>query len=119
MKKKKIVEVVGDPKKGDLKGFRFEGGSFIAASYAFISLGMILYNELAKQVGADLDDRGFVVTNEKGLSSIEGFYVAGDLRAGTKNQIYTAWDTAVDSADAINALLRAEKREKILNSPHY
>lgn len=119
LNKKTIVEVVGDPKKGDLQGFRVEGGGFVRANFAFISLGMIVYNELALELGAKVDDRGFVITDEKGLSSVPGLYVAGDLRAGIKNQIYTAWDSAVDSADAINALLRAEKRKIILDSPEY
>ena len=119
VKTQTIEEVVGDPKKGELKGFRLEGDIFIPATYAFISLGMIVYNELAVNLGAKVDDRGFVITDEKGQSSIEGMYVAGDLRAGIKNQIYTAWDSAVDSADAINALLRAQRREIILNSPHF
>jgi len=117
--KKPIKEIVGDPKKGDLQGFRLEDDTVVPATYAFISLGMILYNELALEIGAETDDRGFVNTDDKGLSTIDGLYVAGDLRAGIKNQIYTAWDSAVDSADAINARLREEKRTIILNSPDY
>jgi thioredoxin reductase (NADPH) len=117
--KKKIKEIVGEPKKGDLQGFRFEDDSLVQATYAFISLGMILYNELALEVGAEVDDRGFVVTDKIGHTNIDGFYVAGDLRAGIKNQIYTAWDSAVDSADHINARLRETKRTLILNNPDY
>ena len=44
------------------------------------------------------------------MTSVDGVYVAGDLRANTKKQIYTAWDTAVDAADAFNAKLRALSR---------
>ena len=86
---------------------------FIASQISFISLGMIVYNELAKSAGAKLDDRGFVLTDAKGLSSVDGLYVAGDLRANSKKQVYTAWDHSVDSADAINALLRKEKRDEL------
>ena len=64
---------------------------------------MIVYNDLAKQLGAELDERGFVLTDPRGQSSVKGLYVAGDLRAKTKKQIYTAWDSAVDCADYINA----------------
>ena len=52
----------------------------------------------------------------KGKTSIERLYVAGDLRANAKLQIYTAWEHAVDSADSINALIRREAREKLLSS---
>lgn len=114
--RKVIKEVVGDAKKGDLQGFRLADDSFVRADIAFVSLGMIVYNDLAKNLGARLDERGFVITDEKGQSSVAGLYVAGDLRAGLKKQIYTAWDSAVDSADAINALLRAERRRKVLEN---
>ena len=119
MKTRPIVEVVGDPKKGDLQGFRLDDGVLVPATYAFVCLGMIVYNELALSLGAKVDERGFVVTESNGHSSVPGLYVAGDLRAGIKNQIYTAWDSAVDSADAINGLLRAARRKIILESPHF
>ncbi len=104
-----ISEIHGDPKLNKLLGFNCNDKT-INADYVFIALGMIVYNELAKILGANLDQRGFVLTDNKGKSSIDGLYVAGDLRANTKKQIYTAWDTAVDSADEINVLIRRKKR---------
>jgi thioredoxin reductase (NADPH) len=71
---------------------------------------MIVYNELAKQLGADVDERGFVKADESGLTSVTGLYVAGDLKANTKKQIYTAWDTAVSAANAVNMKIRAARR---------
>lgn len=104
-----ITEIKGDPKNNILESFVC-GEKIVKADYAFISLGMIVYNELAKSLGANLDQRGFVITDNKGKTNIEGLYVAGDLRANTKKQIYTAWDGAVDSADEINVLIRRKKR---------
>lgn len=109
-----IVEVVGDKRAGQLHGYKFASGRQIESYFSFVSLGTIVYNELAKQVGANVDDRGYVVTDAKGMTNIENFYVAGDLRAGFKKQIYTAWDMAVDSLDDINRKIRAEKRAKLL-----
>ncbi|WP_372652811.1 NAD(P)/FAD-dependent oxidoreductase [Halobacteriovorax sp.] len=111
---KEIVDFLGDKKEGILEGFILDDGSIIHAQNAFVSLGVIVYNELALQLNAEVDKRGFVVTNEKGQSSVENFYIAGDLRAGIKKQIYTAWDSAVDSADDINAKIRRERRQKQL-----
>ena len=119
VKTKVIKEVVGDPKKGDLKGFRFADDSFLSANFVFISMGMYVYNDLALQIGAKVDDRGFVLTDDKGETNIDGLYCAGDLRAGLKKQIYTAWDAAVDSLDSMNARLREAKRKIILESSHY
>jgi thioredoxin reductase (NADPH) len=101
-----ITEIEGADHGKTLKAFKFSNGSRLECEWSFVSLGMIVYNELAKSLGCNLDERGFVVADTSGMTSIEGVYVAGDLRANVKKQIYTAWDTAVDAADAINAKLR-------------
>lgn len=106
---KAITELVGEPKNNKLEALICQD-SRVEADYIFIALGMIVYNDLAKMLNANLDQRGFVVTDNKGQSSVQGLYIAGDLRANTKKQIYTAWDTAVDSADEINILIRRKKR---------
>ena len=111
----KIEAIQGEPKNKKLEGFK-TANTIVFADYAFVALGMIIYNQLAKMLGAELDLRGFVKTDLKGKTSIEGLYVAGDLRSNTKKQIYTAWDTAVDSADEINAIIRRKKRAEILES---
>lgn len=114
VEEKEIVDFVGDKKEGILEGFILEDGRIVHAQNAFVSLGVIVYNELALQLKAEVDNRGFVVTDSKGQSSVENFYIAGDLRAGIKKQIYTAWDSAVDSADDINAKIRRARRQKQL-----
>lgn len=106
----KITAVEGVKKEGKLEAFVFTDGSKVELDICFVSLGMLVYNELAKSLGAKLDERGFVLTDDKGESSVEGLYIAGDLRAQTKKQVYTAWDTAVDAADAIDQKIRLKKR---------
>ena len=107
-----ISDIIGQDKGKVLEAFILEDGSRVETDICFISLGMIIYNELAKQLGAELDERGFVKADESGLTSVPGLYVAGDLKANTKKQIYTAWDHAVNSANAINMKLRAARRSK-------
>jgi thioredoxin reductase (NADPH) len=104
-----ITAIKGDPKNNILEAFVC-GETMVNANFAFIALGMIVYNELAKMLEANLDQRGFVMSDAKGKTNVEGLYVAGDLRANTKKQIYTAWDMAVDSADEINLHIRRKKR---------
>lgn len=106
-----ITKIEGDPKNKKMDAFVC-GDKIIQVEFAFIALGMIVYNQLAKDLGANLDSRGFVMTDLKGKTNIEGLYVAGDLRANTKKQIYTAWDGAVDSADDINQAIRRIKRSQ-------
>jgi thioredoxin reductase (NADPH) len=107
-----ISEIVGQDKGRVLEGFLLEDGTKVGSEMCFVALGMLIYNELAKELGAELDERGFVKADEVGLTSIPGLYVAGDLKANTKKQIYTAWDTAVNSANAINMKIRTAKRPK-------
>jgi thioredoxin reductase (NADPH) len=107
----KIESIVGNAKLKKLEAFK-TSNHLIQVDFAFVSLGMIVYNELAKMLNADLDQRGFVTTDLKGKTSVDGLYVAGDLRANAKKQIYTAWDHAVDSADDINVLIRRKKRSE-------
>lgn len=106
-----IVEIVGQEKGKLLEAYVLEDGTRVETDITFVSMGMIVYNELAKQLEANVDDRGFVKTDEAGLSSVPGLYVAGDLKANVKKQIYTAWDSAVNSANAINMKIRIKKRE--------
>ena len=111
---REILGVTGDSKSKTLSAFEMKGGETVELDICFISLGMMVYNQLAVDLGAAVDERGFVVTDKKGLSSVEGLYAVGDLQAGIKKQIYTAWDSAVDAADHINGIVRTERRNKIL-----
>lgn len=114
-----IESILGAEKGKILTGFKLKSRETVACDIAFVSLGMLVYNELAKLLGADLDERGFVKTDETGKSSVDGLYVAGDLRANTKKQIYTAWDTAVTAANAINQKLRTIKRTELMSKSNH
>jgi thioredoxin reductase (NADPH) len=109
-----IDTIEGNHKEKILESFTLKDGKVIHVQTSFVSLGMIIYNELAKDLGANLDKRGFVVTNVKGESSVEGFYAVGDIQADTKKQIYTSWDMAVDALDDINAKKRKRIRDEKL-----
>ena len=108
-----IKNIVGENRGKTLTAFELEDGEVVPVEFSFVSLGMIVYNELAVSLGAEVDKRGFVIGDDKGQTNISGLYVAGDLRANKKKQIYTAWDMAVDSVDHINMRIRQEKREKL------
>jgi len=112
--KHEIRQILGDLRKGSLEGFVLSCGTHVPAEICFISLGMIVYNELAKSLGANLDERGFVEASSVGETNVENLFVAGDLKANTRKQVYTAWDTAVDAADEVNKRLRSLKRNQLL-----
>jgi thioredoxin reductase (NADPH) len=104
-----IQEILGDTKEEGLTGFRLEDRT-IQATKAIVSLGVIVYNQLLTQLGADLDDQGKVLVNEAYETSVPDLFAVGDIVSGKKMQIYTAWDMAVDAADEINRRLRRERR---------
>lgn len=106
-----IKQLVADEKR-KLKSVMLQTDVNCSVQICFVSLGVMVYNQLALQLGAKVDERGFILTDEYGQSSVDKLYVAGDLRAGKKKQIYTAWDTAVDALDQINVRMRKEKRLK-------
>lgn len=105
-----VTDIIGQEKGKVLEAFVLEGGDRFETDICFVAMGMIVYNEIAKQLGADLDERGFVKADESGLTSVPNLYVAGDLKANTKKQIYTAWDNAVNAANAINMKIRQKRR---------
>ncbi len=109
-----IAELIGDPKEG-LTGIRLADGTVHATQIAYVSMGTIVYHQLAKDMGAVIDDRGYVVTDEAGETIVPGLFAAGDMRANKKKQIYTAWDMVVDSVDKADSYHRAEKRERWLS----
>lgn len=111
-----IKAILGEEKGKVLQGFALEDGRSVSAEICFVSLGVIVYNELAKQLGAELDERGFVKGQDNGETTVPGLFVAGDLKANTKKQIYTSWDMAVNAATAVNLKLRTERRQKLLGS---
>ncbi len=111
-----IKDIIGQDKGKVLEAFIMEDNQRVDTDICFVSLGMIVYNELAKELGAELDERGFVMAQDSGETTVPGLYVAGDLKANTRKQIYTAWDNAVSAATAINQKLRAQRREKLISS---
>lgn len=72
-----VVRFLGS--RGDLTGVELDGGEVLEASMVLFSVAHEPRVELAKQLGCDLDDEGYVAVNSKGLTSVPGVYAAGDL----------------------------------------
>ncbi len=106
-----IVATVGDAKTTGLEGYRLEDGTVVDTNCTFIALGIIPYNQFLKDVDAELSADGRAIVSDKYETNVPGFFVVGDLVSGRKAQVYTAWDEAVDAADAINGRIRLGKRE--------
>jgi thioredoxin reductase (NADPH) len=107
-----ITGILGDAKSG-LLGYTFPEGQ-VETTRTIVSMGIIVYNDLLKQLGAGLDNSGKAVVSNVFETSVPGLFAVGDIVSGKKMQIYTAWDEAVDAADEINRRIRMEKRSQVL-----
>ncbi len=88
-----INEVKGENK---VSGIVLSDGSEIECQGLFVAVGMEPQTELLKGV-VTLDKTGYVVADETGKTSVDGFFVAGDVRAKALRQVVTA---AADGANA-------------------
>jgi len=68
----------------------------------FIAVGEVPQNEIAKMLGVELDDQGYVVVDRWQRTNVKGVYAAGDITGGVR-QIVTAC-----AEGAIAALTSAE-----------
>jgi len=68
----------------------------------FVAVGSIPETSMLKGI-ADLDENGFVIAGEDGITSAEGLFAAGDLRTKQLRQIATA------VSDGANCVYSAEK----------
>ena len=109
-----IEKILGDPKGDGLSGFCLEGGKVIDTNCAIIALGTIVYSQLLKDLGGEVTAADRVVVRDHYETSVAGVFAVGDLVAGKKLQIYTAWDEAVDAADEVNRRLRSQFRARAI-----
>jgi thioredoxin reductase len=79
-----------------------EDGSAVGRDAVFVQPELTLATDLAASLGAELTDRGTVATDETGLSTISGVYVAGDATTPVQS-VAVAAATGARAAYAINA----------------
>jgi len=126
----RVVEILDPeevPKGKMLRGFRLEDGTVVEARFGMVAMGLHrVYNDLARQLGAELDTRDaapevahVLVDDANSETSVRGLFAIGDMsrRRGTApslKQIYTAQEYAVRAVNAIDGRLRRARREAIL-----
>jgi thioredoxin reductase (NADPH) len=126
----RLVEILDGEsgRKGEsLRGFRLEDGSEVAARFGMVAMGLHrVYNDLARQLGAELDAvdgpedfRHVLVDDATSETSVRGLFAVGDMsrhRGGTPSlkQIYTAQEYAVRAVQAIDRRERAARRARLL-----
>ena len=70
----------------------------------FVAIGQIPMNQIFSDI-IELDEHGFIKTDEECLTSVKGIYAAGDCRVKTVRQLTTAAsDGAIAALNACNNL---------------
>ena len=111
LKNTQAVGVIGKEKVEGLKVKDSGSGEEkeIPADGIFIYAGLTPRNELAKALGCELDEKGFVKTNEKNETSTKGVFVAGDVRSGGLAQL--VWAAGDGAKAALAAYDSVRKRQ--------
>lgn len=108
LKQKENVEFVLEAKPAQIKGtdrvqeLQLEDGRSLAVDGVFIAAGMIPVTDVVKDV-VELDGNGYIVADETGKTSADGFFAAGDVRTKALRQVVTA------VSDGANAATMAEQ----------
>lgn len=108
LKKKENVEFVLEAKPLQITGtdrvqnLQLEDGRSLTVDGVFIAVGMIPVTDGVKDV-VKLDQSGYIVADETGKTSADGFFAAGDVRVKALRQVVTA------VSDGANAATSAEQ----------
>jgi thioredoxin reductase (NADPH) len=111
---KRVVELKGTPSglhSLDLEDTLTGEASSLAVTGCFIFIGFRPNTGLVKQHFAH-DAAGYVITDERMMTSIPGLFAAGDLRVQLTRQITTAVGDATTAAIAVEKFL-ADRRSRI------
>ncbi len=114
IKNAQVLEITGDGKK--VQGVRYKDRASgeektVNTDGVFIYVGLVPQTSFLKGSGVELSDRGYVVADNKGRTSIEGIYSAGDVMQGTEAQIATAVGDGCRAAITIyHDLIKSGKR---------
>lgn len=83
-----------------LKNTRSNEESALSVSGVFIAVGTQPVSDLVKNL-VSLDDTGYVIADESGVTNIDGIFAAGDVRQKSLRQVITA---VADGANCINSV---------------
>ena len=111
LKAKENVEFVLEARPSQISGadrvseLTLEDGRTLAVDGVFIAVGMIPMTDPVKDV-VKLDPSGYIVADETGKTSADGFFAAGDVRTKTLRQVVTAVSDGANAATSAEQYIR-------------
>ena len=103
LRKKENVEFILKAKPAGIAGtdkvqeMYLEDGRTLAVDGVFVAVGMIPATNMIKDI-VELDQNGYIVADETGKTSANGFFAAGDVRNKTLRQVVTAVSDGANAA---------------------
>lgn len=70
----------------------------------FVSIGEEPQNQLAKELGVKLDERGFIITDKQQRTNVKGVYAAGDITGGLRQVVTACAEGAIAALASTEAL---------------
>ncbi|MCK4901724.1 MAG: thioredoxin-disulfide reductase [Thermoplasmatales archaeon] len=70
----------------------------------FVSIGEEPQNELAKELGVKLDEKGFIITDRQQRTNVKGVYAAGDITGGLRQVVTACAEGAVAALTSTEVL---------------
>jgi thioredoxin reductase (NADPH) len=111
LRAKENVEFVLEAKPQEIRGTEtvnsllLEDGRSLTVDGVFVAVGMVPITAALADV-VKLDEAGYVVAEENGLTSEPGFFVAGDVRTKALRQVITAVSDGANAATSAEGYIR-------------
>ncbi|MFW5904159.1 MAG: NAD(P)/FAD-dependent oxidoreductase [Candidatus Saliniplasma sp.] len=102
-----VESLVGEEK---LTGVKLDNSETLNLDGIFIDIGSVPNNELAKEVGIDIVDGGYIKTDEFRRTNVPGIYAAGDVIDSPLKQAITA---AGQGSEAAASAYEDIQRQKV------
>lgn len=101
-----LVEILGDRvvKAVKIKNNRSGEITEMPADGIFVAIGYKPHNEIAKLLGLQLDDYGYIKVDEGQRTSMPGVYAAGDITGGVKQIVVAVGQASVAALTAFEDL---------------
>jgi thioredoxin reductase (NADPH) len=102
----RVVEIKGTEKVESVLVENVETGEKMdmPTEGVFVSVGLVPQSEIAKSLGAELTEEGYVKVDEFQRTNVKGFYAAGDITGGAR-QIVTSCAQGAQAALASTEVL--------------
>ena len=99
------IEITAN-KKGSLTGIICKSGRLFSGDVIFYNIGYKVRNQVARQIGCEVDEQGFVKANNMQQTTVPNVYAVGDIATDRHYVVLAAASGALASISIYETLLR-------------